>query len=124
MPSEQQLKPLPDEDKVDQPQFEDHTKHVRGFNIFRRDILKRQQEHGDGFTPHCPGCAAARRNAAPRAHSSACRAKYRGILLQDERAKVRIEAADGRTAGGVRVSASAEPASRGVRVSVPAEPIV
>ena len=96
LPSEQQLQPLPSSEQMQPPEVDDDSKHVRHFKIFRKDILRRQAEHGDGFTPNCPGCAAARRGTIPKNHSPACRARYRGILLQDDRAKLRVEAADSR----------------------------
>ena len=79
--AEEHLKPLHIAEQISQPIANDNDKQTRGFKIFRRDILRREQEHGDGFTPNCPGCVAARRGTIPKNHSSTCRTRYKGILL-------------------------------------------
>ena len=96
--SEEQLKPLPSAEQIPQQEILDAEKQIRDFKIYRKDILQREKDHGDGFTPNCPGCLAARRNAVPKNHSPACRAKYKAILLEDVKSKKRVAAADKRRA--------------------------
>ena len=87
------------------------SKVSRDFKIFRKDIIDREAKHGDGFTPNCPGCLAARRNAIPKNHSPTCRARYKSILLQTEIAKLRVESAQKRRENprSVRQSQAVDP---------------
>ena len=94
--AEEQLKPLPDDERVGPVETRESNAEKRSFKIYRRDILKREREHGDGFTAGCPGCKAARQGTVPRNHSDKCREKYRKIFASSAKTQARVVAADAR----------------------------
>ena len=93
LPAERQLQPLPEGERVNEPEANEHDVINRSFKLFRSDVLERQRTHGDGFTPDCPGCIAVRSgSAAARNHSNMCRERYRNILFNSDKTKHRVVA--------------------------------
>ena len=94
--AEEQLQPIPEGAQLPEVLVDDKNNPNRSFKIFRSDIIDRERTHGDGYTPHCPGCAAVRSNSAAKNHTSVCRNRYRSIFMNNERAKQRVLAAEAR----------------------------
>eukprot|EP00971_Amphidinium_carterae_P143277 2838616-Amphidinium_carterae.1 len=58
----------------------------------RRTYLRRGVEFAQhGYTPHCPGCEAARLRQAPRAHTEMCRRRVERLMGESEKGRRRLE---------------------------------
>ena len=90
LPAEQQLKPLPEGERLKEPTPQDSEVIRRDFKIFRNDVIDREKAHGDGFTPDCPGCTAIRAGTVARNHTNICRDRYADIFMQCDKHKHRV----------------------------------
>jgi len=90
LPADQQLQPLPEGERLKEPNPQDSEVIRRDFKIFRNDVIDREKSHGDGFTPDCPGCTAIRVGTVARNHTNICRDRYADSFMQSDKHKHRV----------------------------------